>query len=117
MSDIQAVDALYRSVRNDAEKAALDKMIDDLDKEVRKADFSFLKKLTDKELSQRLDIVRAQIPAAYKMAVEENSVRAHRALLQLNAQDDAVVDERMRRFDAKIAKDLAKRAKKAQVGK
>lgn len=74
--------------------------IEKLNKEVRSADFNFLKKLSAKELVKRLDIIRAQQPKAWELMEKNDTVIAHRAVLQLAAQDDAIVAERMRRFDA-----------------
>lgn len=79
--------------------------INELDTEIRKVDFSgILRSLTDRELEKKLDIIRAQIPKAYELMVKEDSRERHCALLRLNALDDAIVAERLRRFDAQVAK-------------
>jgi hypothetical protein len=71
--------------------------IDVLDKEIRSVDFGFLKELSVAKLRKRQSIVQAQIPAAFQLMIKENTVNAHRGLLQLNAQNDAIMAELMRR--------------------
>lgn len=79
--------------------------INELDAEIRKVDFSgILRSLTDRELERKLLTIRAQLPKAYELMVKENSRERHCALLRLNALDDAIVAERLRRFDAQAKK-------------
>jgi hypothetical protein len=74
--------------------------INKIDQEVKKADFNFLRALSDSKLKKRQEVVQLQIPRAYEMMMQEDTEQARRALLQLQAHNDAIFRERLRRFDA-----------------
>lgn len=69
--------------------------------EIEDADFSFLKKLSDKKLVSRMDVIRAQMDILSTKIVAGKSLSKSEeiALRKLQMQETAIIIERLRRFD------------------
>lgn len=71
---------------------------------VKGDDFSFLLKLSDKELSKRLDLVRAQQEINTKQYFEakekkQPTVKIEKSRQNLDNQEDAIIQARLSKFD------------------